>query len=206
MPSDCFLTLQAPSSGKYTEKRSKFLSFAVPIRDEENAKAKIKAYQKEYYDARHVCFAYVLGFDGEVTRANDAGEPSGTAGKPILGQIRSANLTFCLVVVVRYYGGTPLGAANLGRAYQTAAAEALTIAQKKECFVTTDLRVAVPYNIVDITLKAISAAGAEITDRQYDATEVQLTINIRLSRVEALKQKLNTIYTLRFLDDESVEG
>lgn len=206
MPTDRYLTLKAQAEGKYTEKRSRFLSFAIPVKNEDEAKAEIKKYQKKYYDARHVCYAYALGFDAEQTRANDAGEPSGTAGRPILGQIRSAGLTFCLVVVVRYYGGTPLGAANLGRAYQTAAAEALQAAETEERTVTTDVCVAVPYTDVDAVMKITGDSGAEITARQYEPTEEQLTIVVRLNMEAPLRERLGKLYTLRFLDRDAAES
>jgi len=129
---DSYRIIAAPSEGQYTEKRSRFLAFARPIASEEEARAIVKDFQNRYHDARHVCFAYVLGTDAEVFRANDGGEPSGTAGRPILGQIRSLELTNVLVVVVRYFGGIQLGAANLGVAYKTAARAALDAAEVRE--------------------------------------------------------------------------
>ena len=122
---DTCLTLAAPSEAVYTEKRSRFLAFAYPIDTPEDALAHVKELRRQYYDARHVCFAYATGFEGETFRAVDDGEPSGTAGRPILGQIRSAGLSFVVVAVVRYFGGIQLGAAGLGVAYKMAAAAAL---------------------------------------------------------------------------------
>ena len=106
---DTFLTLAEDSQGLYKEKGSKFLSFAMPVSSTEDVKAKLQVLKKNYYDARHICYAYVLGKNGTVFRSNDDGEPSGTAGKPILGQINSKDLTNVLVVVVRYFGGFVLG-------------------------------------------------------------------------------------------------
>ena len=122
---DTYLTLSASGEAVYTEKRSKFYAFAEHVDDEESAKARVAALRKQFYDARHVCFAYVLDFDGQRTRSNDDGEPSGTAGRPILGALRSAGLTFTLAVVVRYFGGVKLGTGGLVVAYREAAAAAI---------------------------------------------------------------------------------
>ena len=111
--SDLYKTIRATSEGYYTEKRSRFLSFAIPVRTPEEVKAQVEACRKKYYDARHVCWAYMLGADRTTFRANDDGEPSSTAGKPILGQINSNELTDILVIVVRYFGGIKLGTSGL---------------------------------------------------------------------------------------------
>jgi len=122
---DSFLTITRRSEGIYKEKGSKFLAFAIPVSDVEEVKAIVAAFRKEYYDARHVCYAYMLGADREEFRANDDGEPSGTAGRPILGQINSAGLTDILILVVRYFGGVLLGTGGLVTAYKSAAADAI---------------------------------------------------------------------------------
>lgn len=199
MPTDRYRTLAAPSTGSYTERRSRFLAFALPVADEDEAKALLREYQDKYHDARHVCHAYVVGADGSLARSSDAGEPSGTAGRPILGQIRSAGLTQCIVVVVRYYGGTPLGAANLGRAYQTAAAEALRTAETRECVVTTELQLDVPYDTVDIVMKVLREQGATVTARQYAETGQLLTVAVPRSSEAALRERLLRIHTLRLV-------
>ncbi len=203
MSTDRYLTLAAPAEGSYTERRSRFLAFALPVRDEAEAKARLREYQNKYHDARHVCHAYVLGEDGSLTRSSDAGEPSGTAGRPILGQIRSAGLTGCLVVVVRYYGGTPLGAANLGRAYQTAAAEALRTAKKRECIMTEELHLDVPYEAVDAAMKILRELDATVTARQYAETGQQLTVAVPRNNAEALRRRLTRIHTLRLTDPKN---
>ena len=125
---DTYKTISARAEGLYTEKRSKFIAIALPVRTVEEVKARLEELQKQYYDARHVCYAYMLGPGRKDFRANDNGEPSGTAGKPILGQINSNGLTDVLVVVVRYFGGIKLGTSGLIVAYRTAAAEALAAA------------------------------------------------------------------------------
>ena len=122
---DTYLTISRTSEGIYKEKMSKFLSFAIPVTTVDEVKRELEKYQKEYYDARHVCWAYMLGHERTQFRSNDNGEPSGTAGKPILGQINSANLTDILIVVVRYFGGIKLGTSGLIIAYREAAAEAI---------------------------------------------------------------------------------
>lgn len=129
MCADVYHTVDASAEAVYTEKRSKFLAFVRPVTTEDDVKTALSAFQHEYYDARHVCYAYVLGPDGARFRANDNGEPSGTAGKPILGQIHSKGLTNVLVVVVRYFGGIKLGTSGLTAAYRTAAREALDALQ-----------------------------------------------------------------------------
>ena len=128
---DSYYTIADTAEGTYSELRSKFLAFAIPIQTAEEALERVAQYQKEYYDARHVCWAYRLGPDGAEYRSNDNGEPSGTAGKPILGQIISQNLSDTLVIVVRYFGGVKLGTSGLIVAYRTAALEALTAATRK---------------------------------------------------------------------------
>ena len=125
MSEDTYKTISAPSEGIYTEKRSKFIAIALPVRTVDEVKSHLEVYQKKYYDARHVCYAYMLGPERKDFRANDNGEPSGTAGKPILGQINSNELTDILIIVVRYFGGIKLGTSGLIVAYKAAAAEAI---------------------------------------------------------------------------------
>lgn len=160
MTGDTYLTLSSNGEAVYTEKRSKFYAFAEHVEDEESAKARVAALRKQFYDARHVCFAYALDFDGERTRTNDDGEPSGTAGRPILGALRSAGLTFALVVVVRYFGGVKLGTGGLVVAYREAAAAAIAEATTEERLVMGRLRVEVPYADADVAMRFSSEKGA----------------------------------------------
>ena len=194
---DHYLTIATLGEGLYTERRSRFLAFARRVENEEEVKEIVKKYQKDYYDARHVCYAYVLGHGGERTRGVDAGEPSGTAGRPILGQIKSKNLTNTLVIVVRYYGGTPLGAANLGRAYQAAALEALNQAVTEEKIVTKNINISVPYTEVDAIMKILREESTEISSREYDATAQHMTVTIPLNGVELLCERLRKFYTVK---------
>jgi len=200
-PTDSYLTLAAPSEGQYSEKRSHFLAFALPVADEEEVKEAVRRFRKHYYDARHVCYAYALGHDGERFRAVDDGEPSGTAGRPILGQIRSRSLTFTLVVVVRYFGGIQLGAGNLGTAYKTAAAAALSAATTEERTVTAEVRTAVPYPDADALLRLAREAGAGIVCQEYDATEQRITFAIRLGDEATFRHNIRKLYTVRLLSE-----
>ena len=161
------MTIEKVAEGLYTEKRSKFISFAIPVNTIEDVQCELKTYQKKYFDARHVCYAYILGNDGETSRSSDDREPSGTAGRPILGQLRSQNLTNILLIVVRYFGGTELGAANLGRAYKTAAADALTKAQIKEIVIMDSLVFESPYTEIDRAMRIARDLGGKIVSQTY---------------------------------------
>lgn len=198
---DTYTTLQAPAEAQLTEKRSRFMAFAHPVADEEEAKAIIAGYKKKYHDARHVCYAYALGETGQTTRANDDGEPSGTAGRPILGQIASAGLTYTLVAVVRYFGGVKLGTGPLAVAYKTVTADVLTQAPRCERIITSTLRISAPYADADVAMRYVREAGATITARDYTATETLLTISVRRDDADFLRQRLSGILSLRFIDD-----
>lgn len=196
---DSFLTIEKVAEGLYTEKRSKFISFAIPVNTIEDVQCELKTYQKKYFDARHVCYAYILGNDGETSRSSDDREPSGTAGRPILGQLRSQNLTDILLIVVRYFGGTELGAANLGRAYKTAAADALTKAQIKEIVIMDSLVFESPYTEIDRAMRIARDLGGKIVSQTYADQSVKLKVNIRSGKIAELRKKLSAIYTIKFL-------
>lgn len=196
---DSFLTIEKVAEGLYTEKRSKFISFAIPVNTIEDVQCELKTYQKKYFDARHVCYAYILGNDGETSRSSDDREPSGTAGRPILGQLRSQNLTNILLIVVRYFGGTELGAANLGRAYKTAAADALTKAQIKEIVIMDSLVFESPYTEIDRAMRIARDLGGKIVSQTYADQSVKLKVNIRSGKIAELRKKLSAIYTIKFL-------
>lgn len=198
---DTYVTIQGKAEAQLTEKRSRFLAFAHHVDSEEEAKTLVAQYKKEYYDARHVCYAYTLGNDGSQTRANDDGEPSGTAGRPILGQIVSQGLTYVLLIVVRYFGGVKLGTGPLGVAYKTVAAEALAIAERKECIVTSSFRISAPYADADVAMRFVREAGAQITARDYTATDTLLTVSVRQDDEQALCERLSKILSLQFLKD-----
>ncbi len=196
---DAYLTIAQRGEGNYTEKRSRFLSFALHVENEVDVKDTIAQFRKKYYDARHVCYAYVLGPEKSATRANDDGEPSGSAGKPILGQITSMDLTDTLVVVVRYFGGVKLGTGGLFSAYKIAAREALNDAEIEERIVKERLKVAVPYADVDVIMRLSKNAGAEIVSREYDAVNTILAIEIRKNEIENLKSVVNKVFTAKIL-------
>lgn len=197
--SDTYLTLKETAEAQLTEKRSRFLAFALHVDDEAQAKEVATQYRKKYYDARHVCWAYVLGSPpNQTTRAQDDGEPSGTAGRPILGQIVSRQLTYTMVVVVRYFGGVKLGTGPLGVAYKTVAGEALDAAEKETCILRASFRITAPWADADVAMRFVREAGAEITDRDYTATHTVMTVSVRLDDEEALRQRLSKILTLQF--------
>lgn len=199
---DTYTTIAVSADSQLTEKRSRFLAFALHVDDETEAKETVVSYKKKYYDARHVCYAYVVGNNGETTRANDDGEPSGTAGRPILGQIQSRALTYTLVIVVRYFGGVKLGTGPLGVAYKTAAAEALGLCELKECIMKACFKVDVPYQDADVAMRFIREASAEIIGRDYTDTGTVLTVSIRLDDEASLRERLSKILSLKFLKEE----
>lgn len=203
---DTYTTLTSTSETQLTEKRSRFLAFAMHVDTEEEAKSVVASYKKKYYDARHVCYAYVIGNKGEITRANDDGEPSGTAGRPILGQIQSRQLTYTVGIVVRYFGGVKLGTGPLGVAYKTAIGEALDLAEKEEKIITTAFKVSVPYTEADVAMRFIRDIGANIQNRDYDESGTILTISVRMDDEQALREKLSKILTLKFIKPNEEEA
>ena len=196
---DTYLTIKAPSEGQYTEKRSKFLAFAFPVSSVEEIKTILAEYQKKYYDARHVCYAYMLGAEREVYRANDNGEPSGTAGKPILGQINSNNLTNILILVVRYFGGIKLGTSGLIVAYRAAAAEAIAAAEIIEKTVDAEVVFAFDYIYMNDVMRIVKEEGPEIVSQGFD-TDCTMTLRIRRDLMPRLRARLEKVETLRFDD------
>jgi len=190
---DTYFTISSPSEGNYKEKGSRFLAFAFPVEDDEQIKEHLAALRKKYYDARHHCYAWMLGYDGEKFRANDDGEPSHSAGDPILGQIRAHNLTNVLVVVVRYFGGTKLGVGGLVNAYRTAAAEALSTANVEERLITQAMIVQFGYPLLNTVMKIVKDHDLEIADQSMTLT-CELTLRVRLSIADMVKEKLSEIH------------
>lgn len=180
------------SEGFYSEKRSKFLAFAFHITTEEEIKEIVSEYRKKYYDARHVCWAYMLGAQRTDFRANDDGEPSSTAGKPILGQINKNELTDILIIVVRYYGGVNLGTSGLIVAYRTAAAEAIANAEIIKLYDEEVVTYDFPYVMMNDVMKIIKDMSPRIVNQTYDNTcEIQLSI--RKSQAPLLKSRLEKL-------------
>ena len=175
--------------GYYTEKRSKFLAFALHVETTDEVKDIIAKYRKKYYDARHVCYAYMLGPDRTEFRANDDGEPSSTAGKPILGQINSSELTNVLIVVVRYYGGVNLGTGGLIVAYKTAAADAIAHSEITERQVEETISYSFSYPMMNDVMRIVKDMNPRIISQTYDNT-CELIMSIRKSEAELLKARL----------------
>lgn len=195
--SDTFRTIKNISKSIYTEKRSKFLAFAIPVESVEEVKAIVSEYQKEYYDARHVCYAYMLGAERLDFRANDNGEPSGTAGKPILGQINSNELTNILVIVVRYFGGIKLGTSGLIVAYRQAAADAIAEAEVIEKTVDEDISFIFEYPFLNDVMRIVKEENPQIISQGYDS-DCTMTLRIRKGMIPKLKNRLEKVETLRF--------
>lgn len=189
---DIYKTIAQKSEGTYTEKRSKFLAFAHPVETLDQIKELIKGYKKKYYDARHVCYAYMLGADRATFRANDDGEPSSTAGKPILGQINSKELTNILVVVIRYFGGVKLGTSGLIIAYKEATIAALSNANVIEKQVEELISYTFPYVMMNSVMKVVKELNPQIVSQTYEQT-CQITLSIRRSMAPILQERLNKL-------------
>ncbi len=186
---DEYKTIKEKSEGTYSELRSKFLAFAFPVTTPEEAMECVEQIQRKYYDARHVCWAYMLGADREVFRSNDNGEPSGTAGKPILGQINSNELTDIIILVVRYFGGVKLGTSGLIVAYRTAAAEAISNAEIIQKTVDEEYTFTFEYPLMNSIMKVVRDMDARIVSQSYDM-DCQMTLSIRKGKLEELKEKI----------------
>ncbi len=197
---DIYFTIEREGTGKFTEKKSRFLSFAYHVVTADEAKARLKALQNEYHDARHVCWAYVIGPERKEWQANDNGEPSGTAGKPILGQINSLGLTDVAVGVVRYFGGIKLGTPGLIAAYKEAASLALEDSGIKECIVQKSYSFTFPYVAMNDVMKVVKSSGAEIVRQQFD-NSCSMMLSIRQDDAEALYGRLNGVSGLTFEDN-----
>ena len=197
---DTYKTIAEPSEGIYTEKRSKFIAIALPVRTLDEIKAHLETYQKKYYDARHVCYAYMLGHERKDFRANDNGEPSGTAGKPILGQINSYGLTDVLIVVIRYFGGIKLGTSGLIQAYKAAAIEAIQAARIIEKTVDEEITFFFEYPFMNSVMRIVKEEEPFIVRQGYEH-DCSMTLRIRKGSMPRLKSRLEKVETLRFEDD-----
>ena len=185
---DSYTTITDIAEGTYSELRSKFLAFAIPVRTADEALDWVAQYQKEYFDARHVCWAYRLGADGQEYRSNDNGEPSGTAGKPIPGQLISHDLSDVLLVVVRFFGGVKLGTSGLIVAYRTAASEALAAANKIERLVEQEMKLTFTYDHMNLVMRMVKDLSPRIISQDYtDDGSVMMRISIRLSYVDRVR-------------------
>ena len=189
---DEYRTIKTEGEGYYTEKRSKFLAFAQHVSSVEEIKDLLAGYRKKYYDARHVCYAYMLGPERLEFRANDDGEPSSTAGKPILGQINSQELTDILIVVVRYYGGVNLGTSGLIVAYREAAADAIAHSEIETRQVEEIVTYAFPYPMMNDVMRIVKEMQPRIVSQTYDNT-CEIKLSIRKSEAEQLRNRLQKL-------------
>lgn len=196
---DTYKTIAGVSESVYTEKRSKFIAIAIPVRTLDEIKSHLEAYQKKYYDARHLCYAYMLGAERKNFRANDNGEPSGTAGKPILGQINSYELTDVLIIVIRYFGGIKLGTSGLIVAYRTVASQALEQAEIVERTVDEEVSVIFEYPFMNDVMRVVKEESPEILEQSYDM-DCLMRLRIRKSLMPRLRARLEKVETLRIAD------
>ncbi|MDD6749335.1 MAG: YigZ family protein [bacterium] len=201
MANDSYKTIRAVSEGYYSEKRSRFISYAIPVRTLEEVKETVAKYRKEYYDARHVCWAYMLGHERLNFRANDDGEPSSTAGKPILGQINSNELTDILIVVIRYFGGIELGTSGLIVAYRTAAAEAIAAAEIEERTVDETFTIQFEYPYLNSVMRIVKEDGPTILAQQFEM-DCEMTLRIRQGEAERLRNRLLKVDSCRLKQEE----
>ena len=197
---DSYKTIASIAEGTYSEKRSKFLAFALPVETVDEVKRYVAEYQKRYYDARHACYAYMLGAERTEFRANDNGEPSGTAGKPILGQINSYGLTNILIIVVRYFGGIKLGTSGLIVAYRQAAIEALENATIIEKTVDDDITFSFEFPMMNSVMKIVKDLNPQIISQGYD-TDCTMTLRIRRGLMPQLRERLSKVDSLNFIEE-----
>ena len=190
-PFDAYRSIAAPSEGLFKDNGSRFIAFAYPVETEEQVKERVSALKKEYHDARHHCFAYRLGYQGDVWRASDDGEPSGSAGRPILGQIDSLGLSDVLVVVVRYFGGIKLGIPGLIRAYKTSTADALSSARIVEKIAGKNFRVRFEYLSMNSVMKVLKEMDLT-PEAQVFGENCTLSVRVRLSEEAIFKKKLES--------------
>lgn len=202
MQTDSFKTIKYPTEGLFKEKGSKFLAYAWPVQNEDEINEHVEAIKKKHHDARHHCFAWELGVDGMNFRMNDDGEPSGTAGKPILGQIHSHGVTNVLVVVVRYFGGVKLGTGGLIQAYKAATADALDKAEILECTVDKSFSIRFAYDMMNPVMRVVDEEGLDVKDQLFEA-DCRLTLSVRESKFDALVGRFQQTYGIEVLDEDN---
>lgn len=193
---DTYNTIAGPAEGLYKEKGSKFLAFAYPVASTDEVKSHLERLRKEYFDARHHCYAYILGSNKEAWRANDDGEPSGTGGRPIYGQLLSADLTNTLIVVVRYFGGILLGASGLANAYKAAARDAISHAQIVECTIDITYRLSFQYPLMNDVMRILKELGLTPKNQQFEL-DCRLDVAVRQSQSVRAYDTLAKLYGLK---------
>jgi uncharacterized YigZ family protein len=197
MNSDTHKTIISSSQGIYKEKGSRFVSFAVPVSDQQEIKAIIDKIRKEHYEAKHHCYAYMIGHERIIWRVNDDGEPSGTAGRPILGQINSYGLTNIIIVVSRYFGGTLLGVSGLINAYRTAAASSIQNAELTEMTVQEYYEITYPYISMNDVMRILKEENLGQSQQSFDL-ECRILLNFRVSVKEKVLNRLSRIDGLKY--------
>jgi Uncharacterized conserved protein len=197
MNSDTYKTIISSSQGIYKEKGSRFVSFAVPVSDQQEIKAIIDKIRKEHYEAKHHCYAYMIGHERIIWRVNDDGEPSGTAGRPILGQINSFGLTNIIIVVSRYFGGTLLGVSGLINAYRTAAASSIQNAELTEMTVQEYYEITYPYISMNDVMRILKEENLGQSQQSFDL-ECRILLNFRVSVKEKVLNRLSRIDGLKY--------
>jgi uncharacterized YigZ family protein len=200
---DTYKTIEGSAEGLFKDKGSKFIAYIYPISSEEEVKEILQVIKKEHFSARHHCYAYRLGNFGHIYRANDDGEPSGTAGKPIYGQLLSNDLTNVLIVVVRYFGGTLLGVSGLINAYKNAAADAIQNAILITRIIEDQFLVTFDYPLQNVVMKMIKDEHLEIANSVF-GLDCRLTLNVRLNKSDMMMKKFQSIYgvTIEKLNNE----
>lgn len=191
--SDTYKTIAAESKGLFKDRGSRFIAIARPVSSQEEIKIILEELRREYHDARHHCYAWMLSPDRQAWRVNDDGEPSGTAGRPILGQINSRELTNVLIVVIRYFGGTLLGVSGLINAYRSAADDALTHAEIIEKHVTETWQVTFPYTAMNDVMKVLKDDGCSQHSHNYSGEECSAEISFRASHTDKVTERLRKI-------------
>lgn len=195
--SDTYKTIETESRGLFKDRGSRFIAIAIPVTSQEEIKTRLAEIRKEYHDARHHCFAWVLGPDRQTWRVSDDGEPSGTAGRPILAQINARELTNILIVVIRYFGGTLLGVGGLINAYRSAAADALGTARVVEKHLMERWSLTFPYTSMNDVMKVLRDESCSQSEHSYSGTDVTVEITFRSSRADNLTGRLNKISGLQ---------
>lgn len=199
---DSYLTVKGEAQSQFVEQRSRFISFIWHVTTADEVKERITALQKEYYDARHVCYAYMLGAERTDWRANDNGEPSGTAGKPILGQINSAGLSDVLIAVVRYFGGVKLGTSGLTEAYRLAAQQVIEKADVITAYVERNVTVLFTYNMTNVVMKAVKELDVKMVSQEYGSFSTEKTdrvfeckaiVRAKLSVADEFESHINAV-------------
>jgi uncharacterized YigZ family protein len=193
---DTYKTIKSVSQGIYKERGSRFIAVAIPVSSIDEIKALLEDYRKKYHDARHHCYAYLLGFERNIWRANDDGEPSGTAGKPILGQINSFGLTNILIIVIRYFGGILLGTGGLINAYKTATYESIKNSEIIECTLKDYYKIDFPYPAMNNVKKVLKDENIGQADQVY-GLDCSILISFRISAKENILKKLSGIEDIK---------